>query len=120
MSFIVGFLKEEFYRKFSGFFRKRSFLEKVSSKSKELASFFKAFLAIILHGCDDMGCVVEVKSVHGSALKSEPSDQNLLDVLNHVARAYSKCSDFGTGRRDEMPQRKIFDGDRERFVPLWV
>ncbi|KAM2202838.1 hypothetical protein ACFX1R_002499 [Malus domestica] len=50
MSFIVGFLKEEFYRKFSGFFRRRSFLEKVSSKSKELASFFKAFLAIILHG----------------------------------------------------------------------
>ncbi|XP_021824777.1 putative pentatricopeptide repeat-containing protein At1g56570 [Prunus avium] len=64
----------------------------------------------ILHGCEDMGSVKQAKAVHGFVLKSELSDRNLLVVLNHLAHAYSKCSDFGTARRlfDEMSCRNIF------------
>ncbi|KAM1020323.1 hypothetical protein ACFX13_042310 [Malus domestica] len=64
----------------------------------------------ILYGCEDMGSVGKVKSVHGLVLKSELSDRDLLVVLNHVANAYSKCLDFDTARRvfDEMPLRNIF------------
>ncbi|XP_062000892.1 pentatricopeptide repeat-containing protein At2g27610-like [Rosa rugosa] len=64
----------------------------------------------ILRGCEDIGSLKQVKSVHGFASKSNLSGQDLLVLLNHVVHAYSKCSDFGTARKvfDEMSERNIF------------
>ncbi|KAF3432468.1 hypothetical protein FNV43_RR27208 [Rhamnella rubrinervis] len=60
--------------------------------------------------CAEKGSLEKLKAVHGLLLKSGYLESDLLILLNHVAHAYSKCSDFSTARQvfDEMPQRNIF------------
>jgi pentatricopeptide repeat protein len=67
-------------------------------------------LVDFLRDCVDEGSVKRAKAVHGLVLKSDFSDRDLVVLLNHVAHAYSKCSDFGAARRvfDKMFERNVF------------
>ncbi|KAG6679582.1 hypothetical protein I3842_14G139300 [Carya illinoinensis] len=67
-------------------------------------------LVDLLRDSADNESVKQAKAVHGFVLKSDFSDRDLQALLNHVAHAYSKCSDYCAGRRvfDKMPQRNIF------------
>ena len=64
----------------------------------------------VLHDCADEGSVKRAKAVHGLVLKSNFSDRDLVVLLNHVAHAYSKCSEFGAARHvfDKMFERNVF------------
>ncbi|KAH9678619.1 DYW deaminase domain-containing protein [Citrus sinensis] len=64
----------------------------------------------ILRDSTNKGSLELAKSVHGFVLKSDFSDKDLLILLNHIAHAYSKCSDFDAAFRvfDKMSQRNIF------------
>ncbi|XP_028119936.1 pentatricopeptide repeat-containing protein At2g13600-like [Camellia sinensis] len=67
-------------------------------------------LVDLLHQCAEKRSVRETKIVHGFVLKSKFSDKDLLVLLNHVAYAYSKCSDFRAAREvfDKMSRRNVF------------
>ncbi|XP_044468397.1 putative pentatricopeptide repeat-containing protein At5g59200, chloroplastic isoform X5 [Mangifera indica] len=67
-------------------------------------------LIYLLRDSADEGSLKQAKSVHGFVLKSSFSDKELLILLNHVAHAYSKCSDLSSAFRvfDKMSQRNIF------------
>lgn len=60
--------------------------------------------------CAEKGSLEKLKGVHGLVLKSRYLETDLLVLLNHVAHAYLKCSDFSTACLvfDKMPQRNIF------------
>lgn len=64
----------------------------------------------LLRDSTNKGSLELVKSFHGFVLKSDFSDKDLLILLNHIAHAYSKCSDFDAAFRvfDKMSQRNIF------------
>ncbi|XP_044479654.1 putative pentatricopeptide repeat-containing protein At1g56570 isoform X2 [Mangifera indica] len=64
----------------------------------------------LLRDSADEGSLKQAKAVHGFVLKSSFSDKELLILLNHVAHAYSKCSDLSSAFRvfDKMSQRNIF------------
>ncbi|GFZ15085.1 hypothetical protein Acr_24g0012750 [Actinidia rufa] len=67
-------------------------------------------LVDLLHHCAEKRSVKETEAIHGYVLKSIFSDKDLLVLLNHVAHAYSKSSDFRAAREvfDKMPQRNVF------------
>ncbi|PSR93242.1 Pentatricopeptide repeat-containing protein [Actinidia chinensis var. chinensis] len=67
-------------------------------------------LVDLLHHCAEKRSVKETGAIHGYVLKSIFSDKDLLVLLNHVAHAYSKSSDFRAAREvfDKMPQRNVF------------
>lgn len=58
----------------------------------------------------DIRFLKQAKTIHGFLLKSQFSNRDSLVLLNHVAHAYSKCSDIGAACRlfDQMSQRNIF------------
>lgn len=72
--------------------------------------YYKQSIIDLVRDCADKGSLEKLKAVHGLALKSEYLETDLLVLLNHVAHAYSKCSDFSTARRvfDKIPQRNVF------------
>lgn len=83
----------------------------VSTESQELARSSQIQPLIdLLRESVNKTSLNQAKAVHGFALKSSLSDRELLILLNHVAHAYSKCSDFTSARRmfDKMSQRNIF------------
>ncbi|XP_023549692.1 pentatricopeptide repeat-containing protein At3g16610-like [Cucurbita pepo subsp. pepo] len=67
-------------------------------------------LVDLLRGCVDARFLKQAKTVHGFLLKSKFSNHDSLVLLNHVADAYSKCSDIDAACRlfDKMSQRNIF------------
>ncbi|KAB1214104.1 hypothetical protein CJ030_MR5G017367 [Morella rubra] len=64
----------------------------------------------LLRDCADEESITHAKVVHGFVLKSGFSGRDLLVLLNHVAHAYSKCSDFASARRvfEKMTERNTF------------
>lgn len=68
-------------------------------------------LVDLLHQCAKMGSHSSAKSVHGFVLRSYfQEEDSLIVLLNHVAYAYLKCSDFRAARQvfDNMPERNTF------------
>ncbi|GAV79491.1 PPR domain-containing protein/PPR_2 domain-containing protein/PPR_3 domain-containing protein, partial [Cephalotus follicularis] len=64
----------------------------------------------LLRDSIDIESLKQAKAVHGFVLKSNFSGKDLSVLLNHVAHAYSKCSNYGSACRvfDEMSNRNIF------------
>ncbi|KAJ4706548.1 Pentatricopeptide repeat-containing protein [Melia azedarach] len=64
----------------------------------------------LLRDSANKGCLKQAKAVHGYALKSRFLERELLILLNHVAHAYSECSDFSAASRvfEKMSKRNIF------------
>lgn len=68
-------------------------------------------LVELLRRCSENGSHTAVKSVHGFVLRSYFQEKDsLIILLNHVAYAYLKCSNFKAARRvfDNMPGRNTF------------
>ncbi|XP_011656423.1 putative pentatricopeptide repeat-containing protein At3g25970 [Cucumis sativus] len=67
-------------------------------------------LVDLLRDCVDARFLKQAKTVHGFLLKSKFSNHHSLVLLNHVAHAYSKCSDIDAACRlfDQMSQRNTF------------
>lgn len=67
-------------------------------------------LVDLLHDCAENRSVRDSEAVHGYLLKCNLLDENLLLLLNHVAYAYSKCSDFSAAQLvfNKMSQRNAF------------
>lgn len=72
--------------------------------------YYKQSIIDLVSDCADRGSLEKLKAIHGLVLKSEYLETDLLVLLNHVAHAYSKCSDFSAARRvfDKIPQRNVF------------
>ncbi|KAK4784670.1 hypothetical protein SAY86_019038 [Trapa natans] len=68
-------------------------------------------LVELLHHCAENGSHSAAKSVHGFVLRIYSQEEdNLIILLNHVAYAYSMCSDFKIACRvfDNMLERNTF------------
>ncbi|KAM7251990.1 hypothetical protein ACFE04_023873 [Oxalis oulophora] len=64
----------------------------------------------LLHDSAHKKSLNQAKTLHGFISKCNFSDDEMLVLLNHVAHAYVKCSDYTSARRvfDKMSQRNVF------------